>query len=258
MVLWAVLGAIAFFVLQGWPEYKWPLFTVPVGILAVTGLEALVATAGSFGKKPSSLAVAAGTVLAILGFVVGAPVPQVQTCLLWSVVIGVCVGIAAELLIHRSRARRWMLQIVLAALAVSIGLAAIGPVHKSSRNTRSPLSGPAALGMWSDKISSRDRAYCQIWFWRDRSLRSRQAHVCTKLAASGELVVAGDGPWVILSPLIWPCRRPPRSAHGCRRPTLFPICATRYWPGTQGRRNVAAGRRDFLERRGPVAVALTL
>jgi len=130
MMLWGTLGAIAFFVLQGWPEYKWPLFTVPLGILAVVGIEALIAMPGSLSKKPGPLAFAATSALGILSFVVWAPVSQVQTRLLLLVVIGVCAGIAAELLAVRRRACRGMLQVLVAALAASVGLAAIAPVKK--------------------------------------------------------------------------------------------------------------------------------
>jgi hypothetical protein len=129
MVLWGASGAVAFIVLQGWPEYKWPLFTVPLGILAVVGVEALGAMARSFGIKPRPLILAAGAAIGILTFVVGAPVPQVQTRLLVSVIIGVCAG-GAALLAMSSRARWVMLHALAAALAVSIGLAAIGPVNK--------------------------------------------------------------------------------------------------------------------------------
>jgi hypothetical protein len=130
MVLWGALGAVAVIFLQGWNEYKWPLFTIPLGILAVVGVEALGAMARSFGIKPRLLILAAGAAIGILTFVVGEPVPQLQTRLLLSVIIGVCAGVGAELLVMSPRARRVMLLALAAALAVSIGLAAIGPVNK--------------------------------------------------------------------------------------------------------------------------------
>jgi hypothetical protein len=124
MILWGAVGAFAFIALQGWPEYKWTLFTVPLGILAVIGLEAL---AGMADLRP--VAFAAGAPFGILSFVAGAPVPQAQTRLLWSVVVGVAAGIGAELLVT-PRLRRGMLYVLSAALAVAIGLAAIDPVSK--------------------------------------------------------------------------------------------------------------------------------
>jgi hypothetical protein len=130
MVLWGASGAVAVIFLQGWNEYKWPLFTIPLGILAVVGVEALGAVAKSFGRMPRLLILAAGAAIGILTFVVGEPVPQVQTRLLLSVIIGVCAGGGAELLAVSPRARRVMLLALAAALAVSIGLAAIGPVDK--------------------------------------------------------------------------------------------------------------------------------
>jgi hypothetical protein len=130
MALWTASGAIAFVALQGWPEYKWPLFTVPVGILAVTGAETIVVRARSLSKQLRTLALAAGTALGVLSFILGAPVAHVQTRLLGSVAIGIGAGIAAEMLISRPRLSRRMLQVHLAALGAAIGLAAIGPVHK--------------------------------------------------------------------------------------------------------------------------------
>jgi hypothetical protein len=128
MVLWGVSGAIAFFVLQGWPEYKWSLFTVPLGILAVMGVEVL-GTATILGRR-RPLALLVWTSLAILSFMVGAPVPQVQTRLLVSVVIGICSAMAAALFGLRPSARACLLHVVSAALAVTVGLAAIAPANK--------------------------------------------------------------------------------------------------------------------------------
>ncbi len=130
MMLWTASGAVAFFVLQGWTEYKWLLFTVPLGILAVVGIEALVAFAKSVDKRPSRITFAVGMLLAGLGFMVGAPEPQFQTRLLLSVVIGATAGIGAALVTGRPHTKRLMLWVVAAALAISIGLAAIGPVNK--------------------------------------------------------------------------------------------------------------------------------
>jgi hypothetical protein len=130
MLLWLAVGAVAFFILQGWPVYKWALFTMPLGVLAVVGVEAIVdATAGA--RKSMQLAtLAVGTALAIASFAVGAPAPELQTRLLLSVVIGVGAAIGAELLQARPRAREAMLCVLPAALAVSVGLAAIFPARK--------------------------------------------------------------------------------------------------------------------------------
>jgi hypothetical protein len=86
--------------------------------------------ARSFGIKPRLLILAAGAAIGILTFVVGEPVPQLQTRLLLSVIVGACAGVGAELLAMSPRAHRVMLLVLAAALAVSIGLAAIGPVNK--------------------------------------------------------------------------------------------------------------------------------
>jgi len=128
MLLWAASGSIAVLV-QGWWNYKWFLFTVPLGILATAGAEVLVAMPASLEKRNWLGGVLAGVAFAVWGFLVGAPMPQIQTWLLLSVVIGVCAGIGAELLASPG-GHRWSVQIIAAALAVSVGLTAIGPVHK--------------------------------------------------------------------------------------------------------------------------------
>jgi hypothetical protein len=126
MLTWIVLGAVAFLI-QGWWEYKWLLFTVPLGILAVTGIETIVAHGGCEIKRRIGLFVG-GTTLAILSGVISASDQRMQTRLLWSVVIGICAGLGAELLARGIQ--RGMLRALLVALSVSIGLAAIWPVHK--------------------------------------------------------------------------------------------------------------------------------
>ena len=128
MVLWGAVGAVLFFI-QGWPEYKWSLFTVPLGILAVVGFEALVSMAGSLRPIPRWIVWAAGGGLAILGFLAGAP-PQVQTLLVLSVLIGCCAGIALEFGSDHPRRRRWILPALCAVLAISVGLAMIVPINK--------------------------------------------------------------------------------------------------------------------------------
>ena len=129
MVLWGVAGAIAFFTLQNWGVWKWTLFTVPLGILAVIGAEVVAMMVPPGSQLRPSVSVAAGA-LVLLSLLVGAPVPQVQTQLLWFVVIGICAVIAMELFAVRARARRVLLNVVGVTGAVSIGLAAIVPVNK--------------------------------------------------------------------------------------------------------------------------------
>jgi hypothetical protein len=129
MVLWAASAGVAFAV-QFWAEWHWLLFTVPVGILAAVGVEALVATARDVGMRPRPLPLAAGAALGVLSFLLGAQAPHHQTRLLWSVVVGAGAAIAAGLLRRHARAYRRMLQILAAALAVSVGLAAIAPAAK--------------------------------------------------------------------------------------------------------------------------------
>jgi hypothetical protein len=139
MLLWCAVGAITF-LFQGWAEYKWSLFTIPLGVLAVVGVEALGSIARSLGERPRLPALAVGALLRILAFWIGANAPQSQTVLLASIAVGICAVIAAEFLISRPRLRRWMLQASLVALAISIGLIAIAPVRSSTRSctTTSP------------------------------------------------------------------------------------------------------------------------
>jgi hypothetical protein len=131
MLLWGAVGAVAFFVLQGWPEYKWALFTIPLGVLAVVGVEAIVAAAIGASTR-TQLAMAVGALaLAIASFAIGAPSPEIQTHLLFSVVIGVGAAVGAELVgARRPRVRRPLLLVLSAALAVSVGVTAILPVRK--------------------------------------------------------------------------------------------------------------------------------
>ena len=97
MVLWGVVGAIAFFTFQSWGVWKWSLFTVPLGILAVIGVEVLstMVPLGSQLRPTASFVLGA---LGILTFIVAAPVPQIQTQLLWFAVCGACAVITVELL----------------------------------------------------------------------------------------------------------------------------------------------------------------
>jgi hypothetical protein len=130
MLLWCAVGAVTF-LFQGWAEYKWSLFTIPLGVLAVVGVEAVGSIARNLGEWPRPPALAVGALLGILAFWIGANAPQSQTLLLASIAVGICAVIAAEFLISRPQLRRWMLQVSLAALAISIGLIAIAPVKKT-------------------------------------------------------------------------------------------------------------------------------
>jgi 4-amino-4-deoxy-L-arabinose transferase-like glycosyltransferase len=128
MLLWGTVGAVAFLT-QGWYEYKLLLFIFPLGILAVLGVEALISIAGSVGRERRLLALAAMGGLAVLTFAVSTP-PRIQTLLLVSVVIGCCVGVMAGFFALRPRVLRRVAQVLLATLAVSVGLTAIGPANK--------------------------------------------------------------------------------------------------------------------------------
>jgi Dolichyl-phosphate-mannose-protein mannosyltransferase len=128
MLLWGASGSLAVAV-QGWWNYKWFLFTVPLGIVATVGAEVLITMLASLAKRTRLGGGLAGGALAIWAFMVGAPAPQIQTRLLMSVVIGGCAAIGTELLAG-PRARRWCVYVLVAALAISVGLTAIGPIHK--------------------------------------------------------------------------------------------------------------------------------
>jgi hypothetical protein len=132
MLFWGAAGIIAFPVLQGWPEYKWPLFTVPVGVLAVVGTEVLAEVARRLGRRAVMIGVAAGAPLAIVSVVVGFADPQVQTRLLVSVLVGGVAALGVVALASRPRAHRGMLVVLSAALGVAVGVAAIAPIQKVS------------------------------------------------------------------------------------------------------------------------------
>jgi hypothetical protein len=130
MILWGGSAVIAFLI-QGWPQYKWSLFTVPIGILAAVGVEVLVTTTkGLDPRSQRGVFVIAGG-LAAIGFVIGAS-PRMQTRLLIGVAIGTFAAIAAGMgwFAGRPPARGWLIQILVAVLAVSVGLTAIAPADK--------------------------------------------------------------------------------------------------------------------------------
>ncbi len=128
MALWVASSAVAF-LLQNWALYKWLLFTVPLGILAVAGLEVVAATAATTGATGGALVLTAGTALAVLSFTLSASNPEVQTWLLSSVGVGIAAAASAAFYPRRCLSHG-MLHAVAAALAVSVGLSAIGPARK--------------------------------------------------------------------------------------------------------------------------------
>jgi hypothetical protein len=130
MLLWGVVGAFAFIGLQGWPEYKWALFTVPLGTLGVLGVDSLVALSGQCRWTVRPVGLAVGAALGIASFAAGADAQEIQTRLLLSIVIGGCTAIAVERLLGRPVACRRALHVLVATLAVSVGLAAIPPGEK--------------------------------------------------------------------------------------------------------------------------------
>ena len=129
MGLWLAAGVIAFPVVQGWPEYKWTLFTVPVGILAVVGCETLAETARGARVRVRARPLALAVALGALSFIAGSRDPQIQTRLLLAVAAGVT---TAVVLGWRARAvsPRPTLWVLFGTLAVSTGLLAIAPAGK--------------------------------------------------------------------------------------------------------------------------------
>ena len=129
MVSWGAIGGVALLV-QFWGAWHWLLFTVPVGILAVVGLEALVAGARSLRMRPRPVTLAIGGALAAVSLLAGQPSWQTQHWVLVPVGIGVVTAVAAEVLTGRPRPRRWAMRCLLTALAVCVGLLAIAPASK--------------------------------------------------------------------------------------------------------------------------------
>jgi hypothetical protein len=130
MLLWLMLGAFAFIVLQGWPEYKWALFTVPLGILAVLGVEAMLERARACGWSFTRLQLAAAAALGLVSFAAASAAQQTRTRLLVAVIIGAGAAVTAGRRAAPARASRLALHVLTAALAVSIGVAAVAPVEK--------------------------------------------------------------------------------------------------------------------------------
>jgi hypothetical protein len=127
MLSWLVTGALAFFV-QGWPVYKWLLFTVPIGILAVLGVEALAEVAVGIRREVLFASLSVVGLLAISTLLVE-PSPRVQTYLLGSILVGVVAGTAAVALVDGHATRPWI-SVAGLAIALSIGLSLIVPVDK--------------------------------------------------------------------------------------------------------------------------------
>jgi hypothetical protein len=130
MLLWGTVGAIAFLT-QSWYEYKLLLFTFPLGIVAVVGLEALLSIVASVGRERRLLALTTVGGLAVLSFVVSSR-PHIQTLLLVSVAVGCCMAVITGFFALSPRVLRRVVQVLLVALAVSAGLTAIGPADKVS------------------------------------------------------------------------------------------------------------------------------
>jgi hypothetical protein len=129
MLLWLAIGATAFLV-QNWFEYKWLLFTVPLGILAVVGVESLLSMRGPVETRIRSLAWLAGSVLALVTFFAAAGAAHRQTWLLLAVAIGGGVAMVGGWFSLRGRERSGVVSVLWAAVAVSLGLTAIVPAEK--------------------------------------------------------------------------------------------------------------------------------
>jgi Dolichyl-phosphate-mannose-protein mannosyltransferase len=199
MVIWCVVGGVAF-MLQGWFEHKWMLFTVPLGILALVGLERLVAAARALSKEARLVGMAAGMLLGVLAFVAGAPAPQTQTKLLLSVVIGCCAGIVAELSSRRPQIRRPMALVLVVALGVSIGTAAIVPAEKIGRLAKDEFAVTA------DARADLRRSWSQFYADADQDLGAvgRLPAGPFQVFGRGELMLRSDRspavPYVALRP----------------------------------------------------------
>jgi hypothetical protein len=129
MMVWCAAGAVTFF-FQGWAEYKWTLFTVPVGTLAVIGVESLVTTTWTTSTWRRPRAVAIGAAIAALSYGVAARGPRNQTILLSAVALGVAAALAIGLEVPGAALRRWASRAFVAGLAIAVGVAAVAPGMK--------------------------------------------------------------------------------------------------------------------------------
>lgn len=129
MALWGVAGIVTLYV-QFWATWHWLLFTVPLGILAALGVEALPAMGGSLRKALRPTAIVVGSALVVLGFLVGDAAPQHAKWLLVPVATGVGAGATAALLADRPHVRRWTVPVLVGVLAASVGVMAVAPVGK--------------------------------------------------------------------------------------------------------------------------------
>jgi len=200
MVLWVVVGAIAFLI-QGWPEYKWSLFTVPVGILGVTGVEALVRVTPPLRVRARLLLATLAAAVAVMSLAI-ATSPRIQTLLLASILVGASAGIAALILVHGAGARRVALWVLLAMLAISAGAAAVAPIRKADVLAEHDFA--ASVEARAELRRSLNQAYLAA----DRDLEALRRDG----AVPGPIYVFGD-PIVIRVPTV---RRALRSPGGDR------------------------------------------
>jgi hypothetical protein len=177
MVWWLVVGAIAF-LLQGWPEYKWSLFTVPVGILAAVGCDRTGGIdRGISRRRVALLALCAG--LAALTFI-AAIAPRVQTILIGAVVAGCVAGVGLPF--ASSSMRRRMTPFVAAMLAISVGVAAVAPAQKVR------ALATHDLGLTVDARAELRRSLSYSYMAADHDLRA----LSRRGAIPGPLFVFGD------------------------------------------------------------------
>ncbi len=182
MVLWVLVGGAAFLI-QGWPEYKWSLFTVPVGVLGVVGVDASFGWIQRLQHRDRWTLVAMGGSLAVLSSVV-ATHPQIQTVLLLSIVIGAAVGTAA-VMVHTGRARDVLRWVLVAMLAISVGVLAPGPVRKARLLAAHDFA--ATVEARADLRASLNQAYAAAD--RDLAILGREPVVPGPLYVFGDPIV---------------------------------------------------------------------
>jgi hypothetical protein len=129
MALWCVTGLVAVGV-QGWWEYKWEFFTMPLGVVAAVGVETISVAVGSVPGR--TRLVAGASVAGIAMIAVGAAgAPHVQTWLLVSVPLGICAAAAGGVRSDaRGRPGRFMLLLSALCLGVAAGIAGAAPLAK--------------------------------------------------------------------------------------------------------------------------------
>jgi hypothetical protein len=208
MLMWLAVGLVTILI-QFWGSWHWLLLTVPVGVLAVFGVEALGPRVRRVSKPAARLALTLTfLVAAVASAAVGGAVVEAQKWLLLVAVAVGCAGVAAATGTRApQRLERSGLLLLGVALSLAAGLALIGPAGK--------LQALAAHGFATD-------AEARVAFQRSTNAAYRAADEDLARLQAGEVL---PGPLYVFGDpvLLWRAERPQAAAvHGWGPEKLVP------------------------------------